>query len=306
MKKRQLIFVITAILFSCLAPLSAFAMVVPERPANQYVLDNANVLSDSVERHIIQKNEKLFRDTGAQIVIVAVDFVSGNDMEEYAYEILKKWEIGSERNNGVLFVMAVKEDKYWVMPGYGIENYLNTDMLMDIISDNRVEENFDAGDYEAAALGFFDDVNDRLIAYYDGYVDEYTYNEEEDSNYQRDSMSNSTKRIVTIIVIIAVISLLSRNSRSGGGGYRGGGGSFFRGMIWGSMMNSGRRSGWNRGGYGGHRGGHRGGFGGGSRGGFSGGGGFGGGGSSGGSGRSGGFSGGGGGGGTRGGGVGRK
>ena len=61
----------------CLAwglALPALAIVVPERPENQYVLDEAGVLSEETEQEIITQNQSLFEETGAQIAVAAVDF----------------------------------------------------------------------------------------------------------------------------------------------------------------------------------------------------------------------------------------
>ena len=88
--------------------------VVPDRPENQYVLDQAGVLSEETEQEIISQNQKLFQETGAQIVVVAVDFLDGEEIDDYAYSLFNTWGIGSvERNNGLLLLMAIAEDNYF-------------------------------------------------------------------------------------------------------------------------------------------------------------------------------------------------
>ena len=97
--------VMAAVLAVCFA-LPAFA-VTPERPENQYVLDEAGVLSEETEQEIISKNADLFQKTGAQIVVVAVDFLDGEEIGDYANYLFNYWGIGSvERNNGLLLLMT--------------------------------------------------------------------------------------------------------------------------------------------------------------------------------------------------------
>ena len=73
-----------------LALMMAFCLAVPalaaypDRPENQYVLDEAGVLSEETEQEIISQNQTLFQEEGAQIVVAAVDFLDGEDIADYA------------------------------------------------------------------------------------------------------------------------------------------------------------------------------------------------------------------------------
>ena len=89
------------ILLLCIWPCSALAVV--EAPETVYVGDYAGVLTDATEQYIIAENQKLAEATGAQIVIVTVDFLDGMEIEDYAYTVFNTWGIGDkERNNGLL------------------------------------------------------------------------------------------------------------------------------------------------------------------------------------------------------------
>ena len=70
------------LLFLCW-PVAAWAVV--DAPTAGYVGDYADVLTDETEQYIIEQSAKLDRATGAQIVIVTVDFLDGMTAEEYAY-----------------------------------------------------------------------------------------------------------------------------------------------------------------------------------------------------------------------------
>lgn len=296
-----------ALCMALLLPLTALAAV-PDRPANKYVLDQAGVLSDATEKEIVSENKELFEETGGEIVIAAVDFLGGEDIEDYTYDMFNSWGVGSEeRNNGILLVMAIGEDNYYAQSGYGIEDYFDGGKMQELL-DEYLEPDFAAGDYDAGAKKFFDAALSELRAY--SYDDDYGAgggNTYDDTVYEEPYESRSPGflrvliaffvRIVVVIVVVVVIVALIR-SLSGGGGPgngSGGGGGFWRGMFWGSMLN-GRRRRWygapppppppggfgpgprpprrggGFGGFGGFSGGGRSGGFGGSRGGFSGGG----------------------------------
>lgn len=274
--------------------------VVPDRPENQYVLDEADVLSEETEQEIISKNQKLFEETGAQIVVVAVDFLDGEEIADYAYSLFNVWGIGSvERNNGLLLLMAIAEDNYYAMPGYGIEDYFDGAKLKDMLNE-YLEPDFAAKDYDAGAKKFFDAALSEMENYYANYSDEYnTGNTDPDYDYSYEYeptfgdrvgwfLGNALSvvfRIVVVVVIFLVLVSILRGMRGGGGGPRsgggGGGGGFWTGLFLGNMLgNSRRRGGWRPpppggfgprpprggggfGGFGGFHGGGGGGFGGG-------------------------------------------
>lgn len=156
----------------CLVLLVTPALAVVDKPANGYVGDYAGVLDAELEQDIIRRNENLFQSTGAEIVVVAVEFMDGLDAESYAMACFDDWGIGSaERNNGLLLVFATQDRaesglrKCWVMKGVGLE-----DALSDVTLNGWMEDYFypglDSGDYDTAVRDFFDAAYDWLDSYY--------------------------------------------------------------------------------------------------------------------------------------------
>ncbi len=251
----------TALLL-CSLSIPALAAV-PDRPQNQYVLDEAGVLDSATEREIISKNQKLFEKTGAEIVIVAVDFLGGQEIDDYVFELFNSWGVGSEqRNNGILLVMAIGEDNYYAQAGYGIEDYF--DSRLQSLLDEYLEPDFAARDYDVGAKKFFDAVYTELETYsYDDSYDDQEYGQggantdnydyEYESGYRASdfvfTVLRFVFRIVLVIIVIVVILAVIRALSGGGGGPGnpgggGGGGGFWRGMFWGNMLGSRRRRGW--------------------------------------------------------------
>ena len=269
---------------------------VPDRPDNKYVLDTAGVLSEDTEKWIVAENQELFKDCGGEIVVAAVDFLGGEDIRDYTYDMFNTWEIGSDtRNNGILLVLAIGEENYFIQAGYGIDDYFDVPLFSDILNE-YLEPDFAAGDYDAGVRKTFGALRTELESYYEdgpGRNDPMPEPEYDGGDWDEDSyfsggvslvrtLKTIAFAIIRVIVIVVIILFVFSLFRGPGGGPRGGGGGgggFWRGMWRGSMMGGRRRTYWGApppppppghrppGGFGGF-----GGFGGGSRGGFSGGG----------------------------------
>ena len=225
------------------------------------MLDEAGVLSEETEQEIIDTNNALFEETGAQVVVVAVDFLGGEDIEDYAYTLFNSWGIGSvERNNGLLLLLAIGEDNYYAMSGYGLEDYFDGAKLKGMLND-YLEEDFAARDYDAGVEKFFSQAVSQVKTYYANYTDEYTpgetdpdYDYDDDGQYEPSfgeragrffrNLLSVVGRVVGVVIVVAVLVMFFRGI-SGGGGPRsgGGGGGFWTGLFLGNLMNRGRR-GW--------------------------------------------------------------
>ncbi len=233
---------------------------VPDRPENMYVLDEAGVLDDATEREIIRGSEGLFEETGGEIAVVTVDFLDGQEIDDYAYDLFDVWEIGSsERNNGLLLLLAIGEDTYYAMPGYGIEEEFSGGVLQDMLQE-YLEPDFAGGEYDAGVKKFYRAALEKMrsISYDDGYDDPYDdgygdgYENYDGYDTSRHSFFRTVIRwlarlvmiVIVIAVIVTIISALSGGGRGNGPGSGGGGGGFWRGMFIGNMLGSRRHRSW--------------------------------------------------------------
>lgn len=233
--KKSLAFFAALVLIVPTVAIYASAITVPARPENKYVLDKSNVLTESTKQDIINKNHNLFQQTGAEVVVVAVDFISGDDSEQYAYEIFNKWGIGSsQRNNGLILMFATGEDRVYAMPGDGIKSLFTSSVLDDMIK-TYFDKPYYSKDYDEAVRAFTESAFSKLDTYYASYTDEYTNQGE---SYQQGGRSgagfvlsgiiSAGKLFVAIFVIIIILVIVFRAPRGGGGGgYGGGGGGGF-------------------------------------------------------------------------------
>ena len=283
MKTKRIISFIAALLLCAAMCTGAYALVSPSDEF--YVTDSANVLSNETEQMIINYNGALEQQcSGAQIVVVTVDYLGGMYCDEYAYQLFNDWGVGSsEYNNGMLLLLAVQENKAWLAYGLGLNSLISSSDVDDML-DEYFWDDFDSGDYDEAVTALFK----ALLTWYDehydsstasaGQVQSGTYSQPQDGYYSSYGRSSSSLGgIIRVIVILLILSAIF-----GGGGRGRGGGSWLPWLLlFGSRSNRGRNDrhdwpprgggGFGGGGFGGGFGGHSGGFGGGRGGGFGGG-----------------------------------
>lgn len=114
------------------------------------VNDFAGVLSDSTKKILIEKITQLEKTTTVELVIVTAKSLEGKNIEQYSVEFAKKWGIGKkDKNNGILFIVALKEKMSRIEGGYGIEHIV-TDadakkILREVVNPLFKKGNFDGG-----------------------------------------------------------------------------------------------------------------------------------------------------------------
>ncbi len=126
----------------------AFAAI-PQPTGDFYVLDEADVLDIDTEGMIVFSNDLLFADCGAQIVVVTVDSLDGMDIADYAYDLYNEWGIGNKKGEGVLLLLAIGDENYYLLPGEGLDTVFSGGKIRGIF-DKYTEKYFAAGDYNAA------------------------------------------------------------------------------------------------------------------------------------------------------------
>lgn len=165
MTLKRLSAVLLALLLTAASALAAPKVVQPTE--DFYVNDSANVLSDEVEGLIVLNNDKLYAACGAQIVFVTVPTTGTTSIEDYAYTLFNSWGIGSsDKNNGILLLMAIDDDDYWITQGKGLQDYITSGDLDDMLL-NDLEPDFAAKDYSAGAEKLFTALFEAVVRVYD-------------------------------------------------------------------------------------------------------------------------------------------
>ncbi|MCI8345300.1 MAG: TPM domain-containing protein [Clostridia bacterium] len=96
------------------------------KPTNDfYVNDYAKLLDTETKQYIISTNKNLYKKTGSQIVVVTIESLEGNSLEDYATKLFRNFGIGDKnKNNGILLLLSLKERKFRIEVGYGLEGIL--------------------------------------------------------------------------------------------------------------------------------------------------------------------------------------
>lgn len=121
----------------------------PNLPDYQgFVNDYAGLLSPAVKTELEARLTQLEKDTTAEVAVVTVKSLEGDYVEDYAVKLFEKWKIGKkDKNNGVLFLVALDERKMRIEVGYGLEPVI-TDGRAGRIRDDDVIPKFKENDYE--------------------------------------------------------------------------------------------------------------------------------------------------------------
>lgn len=94
--------------------------------SNFYVNDFAKVLSEDTEDYILSNSAALADKTTAQLVVVTVKSLNGEDLEDYSLDIFRNWKIGyQEKDNGALIFLAIEEREVRIQIGDGLEGRIN-------------------------------------------------------------------------------------------------------------------------------------------------------------------------------------
>lgn len=115
-----------------------------------YVSDYAHVLSPQAIGQLDSLCSQLDHSkANAQIAIVTVHNLNGDDAADFANELEDQWKIGRKGSDrGVLFLLAVDDHKYRIDVGYGLEGILNDAKIGDM--GRAMVPSLRAGDYDSA------------------------------------------------------------------------------------------------------------------------------------------------------------
>lgn len=146
MKLTSKIVVLWGLLCLCLVS-GALADQIPNRPQN-YVVDLARVIDGNTETKLNRYLRELEQKTTAQIVVLSIQSLEGASIEDLSLSIAHdKWKLGQRgKDNGALLLVAVKDRKYRIEVGYGLEGLL-PDSLVGGIGRKLLVPHFRKGDY---------------------------------------------------------------------------------------------------------------------------------------------------------------
>jgi uncharacterized protein len=111
------------------------------------VVDEAALLPAPDKAALTAALAGLEAKTGAQLVIVTLTSLQGVAIEDFGYQLGRRWGIGQkDKDTGVLLIVAPNQRVVRIEVGYGLEGTL-TDALTRVIIETAMLPRFKAGDY---------------------------------------------------------------------------------------------------------------------------------------------------------------
>ncbi|MFJ6209774.1 TPM domain-containing protein [Lysinibacillus sp. NPDC092081] len=196
----------------------------PTPMKNTYIHDFANVLSSSMKEELNHYSEQLDKGTGAEIMVVTIDNINGEEPKMYATKMIRSWGIGdAKKNNGVLILATFGQgdgnNDVVIAVGQGLEGALPDGKLGRIL-DSAFYPNARAGEIDKAFKATYAEVFQTV-------AQEYNWDGEMPKN-TADNEKMPTWMIILIAIIVLIVYTFISNGRGGGprSGGRGGRGGF--------------------------------------------------------------------------------
>jgi uncharacterized protein len=224
-----------------ISPVSAST---PEPPAapRDYVVDLAGVMNGNAETRLNGVLRELEQKTTAQVLVLTVDTLDGEEIRSFGLRIAEKWKLGQKgKDNGALLVIAVKDRQYTLETGYGLESIL-PDSMVGSLGRQYLVPNFRKGDYSTgiytAALAVADTIASAEGVSITGLDGSYRRTENTGNGKPLGPFQIIVLGILGVIVLILFITnphmcflilLSSAMGGRGGGGWSGGRGGGFGG-----------------------------------------------------------------------------
>ncbi|RFU62012.1 TPM domain-containing protein [Peribacillus glennii] len=200
---------------------------IPTPEGDIYVQDFANILSNRQEVELNGLGRRIDDSTTSQVAVLTIETTGEMEMEEFANKAFRNYGLGTqEKNNGVLLVLAIKDEKIRIEVGYGLEGILPDGKAGRILDETAIpylQNNLP----DQAIMKTYSKLANVVAEGYEG------------SGEQVNEPENVIPSWILIVLIVgvlivdfiflggtlsyALLSVLARGS-SGGGGPRGGGG----------------------------------------------------------------------------------
>lgn len=108
------------VLFSSLV---SIAKELPE--LNRSIVDPHSFLSESDKSYLDQQIRDYQNKTSNQIGVVLIDSLDGDNLEQYSMRIFDQWKLGDlKKDNGILLLFVIKDKKFRIEVGRGLEGEL--------------------------------------------------------------------------------------------------------------------------------------------------------------------------------------
>ena len=129
---------------------------------DNFICDPYDLISQGTENFVNKKIKETEKKSSAEVAVAIVKDLDGLPIEEYSYQLFKHWGVGkSDKDNGVLFVLALDDRKCRIEVGSGAEGVL-TDIACANILRGYVMPVMKSGNLNQAVAGGINEICDLL------------------------------------------------------------------------------------------------------------------------------------------------
>ena len=154
---------VSVLMFFCITSYADELLPIPSLNGS-YIVDMSGVLTKNDITVMNQKLSSMDKEKGnVTMGVLIIPTTNGEPLEQFSMRTAEKWQLGhSDRENGVVFVVAINDKKSRLEVGRGISGDLS-----DIVAKGMLLKNaayFKKGDYRSGILSVISDVDEVVKA----------------------------------------------------------------------------------------------------------------------------------------------
>jgi uncharacterized protein len=129
----------------------------------RYLTNPDGIISAAAQSRVDSLCADIRTQTTAQVAVVIVDDIDANDIDNFATELFEKWGLGaSDKDNGVMLLIAKDSRQYTFRTGYGVEGIL-PDVVCARIGRNVLKPAFQKGDYDGGVVAAVERMREIMV-----------------------------------------------------------------------------------------------------------------------------------------------
>lgn len=227
----------------------------PTPTSDKYINDYVGIIDSSTRNQLISIGKELEDKTSAQAVIVIINSTNNIPIEDYANKLFRTWGIGSSnQDNGLLILLSMKEKKWRIEVGRGLEGVL-PDLLTNSIMVENAKPYFIENNYGEGLLQSYSVFADTIAIEYNTTLDKAATVPHTSSHIVMRNKGILAGGVFIFILLFDIIfnrgrllslilQLIFWNNLNGRGGPGGGRGGYGGGYGGGSSNGGGSSGGW--------------------------------------------------------------
>ena len=201
MRRLTFLALIVACVLAAAAALAQSSLTFPELTGR--VVDQADILDATARAKLEKLSADLEAKSTDQLVVVTLKSLQGTSIEDYGYQLGRKWQIGQkDKNNGVLLIVAPNDRKVRIEVGYGLEGTL-TDAISSFIVQQAILPRFRSGDFAGGITRGAEDIVNVLTG------DAEEYKERARAANAAPSMSTGELLVLIFWIVVAILIIIN-------------------------------------------------------------------------------------------------